>query len=91
MATTLYTKDPSSLLDYALDWSDWLETDETIDSAVWTVPTGLRKNSSSINDALTIVWLSEGTVNTSYHVTCCVTTSLGRIDERSFNLNVTNR
>lgn len=83
-------KDPSAALDYAVDWSDWLDTD-TIASVAWTVPTGLTNDSSSETSTVATIWLSGGTVGNVYTVTCRVTTAASRVDERSFRIKVIDR
>jgi len=93
MATQSQTlrKDPSAVLDYSLDWSDWLESDEVISASVWTVATGIIEDSRTFGDTATIIWLSGGTAGKSYIVANKVTTSGGRTDERSFEIVVENR
>jgi hypothetical protein len=78
----VFVKDPQSTLDYKFDWTGWLAED-TISSAVVTVPTGLTSSGSSIIGKTVVVWLAGGTVEQNYIVTCNITTAAGRIDERS--------
>ena len=93
MATTTQTlrKDPAAYLDYGFDWSDYLVSGETLSVSVWTVPTGLVEGSAQLADTETKIWISGGTAGTTYIVANKVTTSAGRIDERSFNIVVENR
>lgn len=91
MATNTFIKDPSAVLDYVFDWSDWLATGEVISSHVITVDTGLTKDSSSEASGVVTVWLSGGTAGENYKVACLVTTSAGRTDERTIWIKVTNR
>lgn len=86
-----YEKDPSAVLDYTLDWSAWLQAGETISSSTWTVPAGLTKNSESGNGETSTVWLSGGTAGADYVVTCEVTTSEGRVDQRSLEIRCRER
>jgi hypothetical protein len=86
-----WTKDPEAVLDYPVDWSDWLATGETISEVVWTVPTGLTKDSQSESGGVAVAWISGGTAGTEYRIECKVTTSQGRTDERSFFIKVTER
>lgn len=86
-----YIKDPSSVLDYGFDWALWLTTGEIIASATWTVPAGLVKDSESVNGAITACWISGGTAGVDYEVTCEVTTSAGRIDQRSILIRCRQR
>lgn len=91
MATNVFTKDPSAVLDYAFDWSDWLATGETISSHTVTADTGLTKDSSTEAAGVVTYWLSGGTAGTNYKVVCRIVTSAGRTDERSAWLQVTDR
>lgn len=86
-----FIKDPSAVLDYGFDWSEWLESGETISSAVWTVPTGLTKDSQSESATITTAWLSGGTAATDYSVACKIVTSAGRTEERTIKIYCRNR
>jgi hypothetical protein len=96
MATnaTRRVKDPDATLDYRFDWapltnergrSDWLASGETITDHEIVAEAGLTVDSSSITDTGTsvTVWLSDGTAGNDYDVTCRVTTSAGRVDDRT--------
>lgn len=91
MTEKIFHKDPSAVLDYVFDWSEWLATGETISSHVVTVPTGITKDSDSEADGKVTVWLSSGTDDTCYTVACKIVTSAGRTDERSIDIRVINR
>lgn len=88
--TSSYIKDPDSRLDYEVDWTAWLG-DDTITTAVWTVPDGLVKESDSHTDTAATIWLSGGTVNDTYAVTCEITTTAGRTDDRTIRLTIRDR
>ena len=83
MTEKIFLKDSDAVLDYVFDWSDWLESAETISSHVITVDTGLTKDSDSESSGLVTIWLSGGTAGTDYTVACKIVTSLSRTDERS--------
>lgn len=85
-----FTKDPDAVLDYQIDWSTWLGTD-TISASAWTVATGLTKDSSTNTTTTATVWLSGGTVDTSYTVTNKIVTAGGRTDERTITIVVRER
>lgn len=55
--------------------------DMTIDGSVVSQKTG----------SVVTVWLSGGTAETAYTVSCRITTSAGRTDERSFALTIKQR
>lgn len=93
-------KDPDAKLDFGFDWKpathgkdepDWLEADETIVSYVITVPAGLTKVSDTQADGIVTVWLSGGTVDEWYKVACKITTSKGRVEERTIYIQVQER
>ena len=90
-----YRKDPADVLDYGFDWSDdddpYLESGETLSDAVWTVASGITKDSDELGESLTKIWLSGGTAGTTYTIACKVTTTDGRVCERSFDVIVENR
>lgn len=100
----LYIKDPAANLDYIFDWaaatntndpdatSDYLEAGETISSHSVTADSGITASSGTLGDGNTsvTVWVSGGTVGRTYDVTCQITTSLTRIDERTIHILVQN-
>ena len=81
------TKDPQATLDYRFDWSLWLVTD-TIVSVTWTVPSGITQTAATNTTTTATIWLSGGSVGTKYTVACRITTTAGRIDERSLIVSV---
>lgn len=103
--TASFVKDPDAVLDYKFDWraltngvagavGDWLGAGETIStSSVAVSPAGLVVDSSTLTDSATsvTVWLSSGTAGADYVVTCRITTSLGRTDERSITIKARER
>lgn len=92
MTEKTFPKDPAAVLDYAFDWSaKWLQSGETIVSYSVAVDAGITKDSDSESSGTVTVWLSGGSVGTSYTVTCQITSSLGRTDERSATINVLDR
>ena len=90
-----HEKDPAAVLDYRWDWTTWLAQGETITTAdVDVTPAGLTiaDDPAVAHDAHTVTaWLEGGAVNTDYVVTCHMTTSQGRTDDRSKRIRVTNR
>lgn len=90
-------KDPEAELIYTLDWTDWLQTNDTIVSVTYAVtPTAAAQDidimESGVNiDVYTYVKLNKGIVNEVYTVTAEVTTDNGLVDRRSFRVKVKNR
>lgn len=81
------TKDPNAVLDYTLDWSDWLGTD-TIAASTWTVDAGLTKDSDSFTPTTTTVWLSGGTAGAVYEALNRIVTAGARTEDRVLILRV---
>lgn len=77
-----FIKDPAAVLDYTFDWSDWLNTGETISSHTVTVPTGITLGSHANDTTAVTMWLSGGAVGEHYAIACQITTSQGRTDKR---------
>ena len=84
-------KDPSAVLDYVFDWTEWLATGETITDHTITVDTGITVDSSTQDTGKVTVWLSGGTAGINYKVACLITTAAGRTDERTIWIKVTDR
>lgn len=99
-------KDPSAVLDFALDLAPapsintapWLAQGEMVTSLTVTADAGLTVNSSSIatNSAgvaasLLVAWLAGGTAGATYTVRFQFTTSQGRTDCRAMPVKVVQR
>jgi hypothetical protein len=87
------SKSPTALLDYIFDWATdgWLQSGETITSNVVTIDTGIANPVITADATFITVWLAGGTIGTNYLVTCKITTSAGRTDERSIRISVVQR
>ena len=84
-------KDPSAVLDYVFDWTEWLATVETITDYTITADTGITVGSSTEDAGKVTVWLSGGTAGINYKVACLITTTEGRTDERTIWIKVVER
>lgn len=87
-------KDPGEVLDYRFDWTQRLTVNrikDTIVSSVWAITdgTGLNIDTSTVNNPFTVVWLSGGTVGTTYTLKNTVVTSSGRTMVQAVKLKVT--
>ncbi|HEX9972287.1 MAG TPA: hypothetical protein VGD14_09470 [bacterium] len=85
-----FLKDPNAVLDYSIDWSDWLDTD-TISVSTWTVPSGITKDSDSTTTTKTTVVLSGGTAGTSYSLVNHIVTAGGLADDRTIIIKCDER
>lgn len=88
---TKYIKDPSAVLDWGFDWTDWLASGETIIDHMITGETGITVDSSTESAGKVTVWLSGGTAGGYYKVACLIGTSAGRTDERTISIKVVER
>lgn len=91
MSTTTFVKDPDAVLDYAVDWSEWLREGETITTSSVTATADITVDSDTSTDTLVTVWLSGGSSGQRYEVTNHVVTSHGREDDRTFKVYVQHR
>lgn len=89
--STAGAKVPADVLDYSFDWATHLQAGETITVSSWTVPTGLATGAATISGAVTTQWISGGSIYRTYTVVNRITTSQGRVLERSFVLPVVPR
>lgn len=94
---TLIDKDSEGTLSYALDWSQWLPSEDTIDTSSWTAETitGDTDNISITgytNDTTsTTVTLTGGTSGNLYKIYNTITTANGLTDRRYFRVLVKAR
>ena len=87
-----YSKDPDAILDYWLDWSEWLSSGDGIEASSWfSSPTGLTIFDASFGTAFALAWISGGTDGVDYLVTNRITTEDGRVEDRTFQLAVVQR
>ena len=94
---SVFVKDPGStgrpvLVDYLVDWSDWLSASETIAASTFYVnSTGLQVTSVSATTDTATVWLQGGVRGSVYRVTNKITSNQSRQDERHIVVRVEDR
>lgn len=84
------SKDPNAVLDYQIDWTDWLTSGESIRSVEWVI-VGATLVASVKTATTAIVWLSGGTVGVTISATCRITTDsepVSRVDDRTLLITV---
>jgi hypothetical protein len=88
-----FIKDDDAKLDFAIDWSEWLDGDggEVIVSYQVRADEGITVVSHSELDGVVTIWLSGGEVRRSYSIGCLINTNSFRIDERTFTVWVKER
>jgi hypothetical protein len=89
-----YLKDPAARVDYAIDWTPYLDG-QSILASVWAVapdePDGVAVAEAGFAAARTVARLEGGILGRSYRVSNQVTLSDGSVDERSITLRVEER
>lgn len=80
-----FLKDPDAVLDYQIDWEDWLGED-TISDSEWTVPTGITNDGDTNTATTATIWLSGGTAGTRYKLINHITTVSGREEDRTITI-----
>ncbi len=88
-----FVKDPDSLLDFKVDWGDWLDDDAIVSAIAFTdavasaQTSGLRIATTLISASASVVtWLSGGVMSAEYTVTTRIWTSAGRRNDESFTV-----
>lgn len=82
-------KDPQAVVDYRIDWSEWLDGD-TISTSTWSAssPVGLAVNSDTNTATTATVWVSGGTDGASYKLKNTIVTAGGRTAEETILIPV---
>ena len=93
---SVYKIDPDAVLDFQFDWSDWLDddTEEAISTAVIVIdPTGelVAADDPAVNSGVVTYWLSGAVATKRYLVSCKITTTGSREDERTMTINCFDR
>ena len=84
MSYTEFEKSPASVLDYSFDWSQWLESGQTISTSSWAADDGLTIDSDTKSNTKTTAIVSGGVEGNSYFVSNTVVTNDGLTVKRSF-------
>jgi hypothetical protein len=92
MALEWPSKDPDEVLDYTVDWTARLGTNDTIISSEWPdPPTGIIVDSDNHDTTSSVIWLSGGTLNEAYTFVNRVVTAGGRTMDQSVKLKIKTR
>lgn len=86
----IFIKDPNAVLDYALDWTKWLEGD-VLSTGTWTIDAGPTIQSQNVANGIVTMWLSGGVDGTTYAALCRVVTVGGRTEDRTIHIQVRER
>jgi hypothetical protein len=86
-----FDKDPNAVLDYTVDWEDWLVGSDTIATSTWSVPSGITKDSDTKSTTAATIWLSGGAHGTNYALVNRIVTASGRTDDRTITVQVRSK
>lgn len=82
----MFFKEPTEVLTYSIDWSDWLGTltasPLTIASSTWSIPAGITNDSDTNTTNTTLITLSGGTWGETYELSNTITASNGEVETR---------
>ena len=88
-------KDPYAVLDYTLDWTNWMPDGDTITSFPDPIITGddssLTLDSTSNTNYIATAFISGGTAGNIYNVEYRIVTANGLKDSRNFRIKVLER
>lgn len=90
-------KDPYAVLDYSLDWTNWMPSGDTISALTVTAETisgdaaPLTIDSSTNTTVIATANISGGTVGNTYNVEYKIDTTNGLKDSRNFRIKVVER
>ncbi len=85
-------KDPDAILIYKFDWSKWLQAGETIITSVFTHTSAtLLIDQPAIQGGFTVFRASIGTPGEAVMITNRITSSTGRVDDRTARLRIKQR
>lgn len=82
-------KDQDAVLDYVIDWSDYLAVGEVLVNSEWSLDGDATLVTDTFTDNTSTAWVSGGT--TTFRLTCSITTSsvpVARQDDRTLVIKV---
>lgn len=89
MILNTFTKQPSEVLDYDIDYSSALDSGDTIVAKTVIADTGIGVDTSMIVGGNTVkIWISGGTNGITYKITSRITTAAGRVREDEIKIKV---
>lgn len=91
MAVIDHQKDPDARLDWIFDWNDWLGEGETISTSEFFASVGIVIDATDETTKTATAWLTGGTAGQVYELTNRITSTDGRIDDRTITIRCTER
>lgn len=83
-----FTQQPSEILDYDIDLTDWMASGDSVTSTTVSADAGLTVSVSNGTTVTPKVWCSGGVDGTTYKVTAVIVTNDGRTKEIDFKITV---
>jgi len=84
-------KDPYAVLDYSLDWTNWMPSGDTITSIAVSADAGITIDSTTNTDYIATANISGGTAGNIYNIEFKIVTTNGLRDSRNFRIKVLER
>ena len=84
-------KDPYAVLDYSLDWTNWMPSGDTISAITITADAGITIDSTTNTNYIATAYISGGTAGNIYNIEYKITTTNGLKDSRNFRIKVVER
>lgn len=89
---TTFKKDPNANIDYTFDWTAYLTPlSDTIASVIFVGDPGLTVSRISFNTLTATCYVAGGQLNSNLNLRCQITTTAGRVDDRSITLKIVTR
>lgn len=82
------SKAPGDRVDYDVDFSDWLEVSDLVDTAQAEAATGITIDEVAIYPTAVKLWVEGGTDGVTYPVTVTIQTTEGRTKVVRFSIRV---
>lgn len=94
--SNFFYKDPEAVLDYGINFTNWLNDGDVLSAVEWDVPAGLVEEGSAFDPGgETALVLSGGTEGVEYKVTAHITTTPGNIvlleDDRTIRIKMVHK
>ena len=84
-------KDPYAVLDYSLDFQQWMPSGDTITSITVSADAGITIDSTTNTDYIATANISGGTAGNIYNIEFKIVTTNGLRDSRNFRIKVLER
>jgi hypothetical protein len=84
-------KDPNAVLDYTVDFTAWLDAASDAIASHTATGTGVTVQSSAVVGKTVVVWVSGGVVRVKGSVVVRITTTGGRVDDRTIFFKIKER